>query len=106
VSSHFATSLIAVLLAASPGVGTATSAPRTKTAQQAVTAIEHIVDHNTKRCALDWSRIHAAGTPGNFRVTVVVRSSRAGRGTALWTIGQGHPVAGNPLAKALAHGCG
>lgn len=83
----------------------ATTAPPTRTPQQAVDAVKRVVTRNMKRCHLDWARIVAEGFEGRWTVDVKVRSSDAGKGTARWAIATGYPVARNALAKAIAHGC-
>jgi hypothetical protein len=68
--------------------------------------IKRLFAHNTKRCRLDWARIHAVGEPGYWYISAAIRSSKAGKGGAHWTIRNGPPVAHGHLAHAISHGCG
>jgi hypothetical protein len=91
------------MLAAVPGA--AARDGRISRPEQAVAAVKRIVVADQRACRTDWAKIRALGYEGHWKVTVTVRSSRAGRGDALWTIGGGHPEAADAFARRLAHGC-
>jgi hypothetical protein len=99
------TLLIALTSAAVSAPSLAATAPPTRTPEQAVAAVQRILQRTMKPCRDDWARIDAHGYTAHWTVRVRVRSSRAGSGNARWAIGKGWPVARNALASALAHGC-
>ncbi|MCW2968183.1 MAG: hypothetical protein JWM71_1955 [Solirubrobacteraceae bacterium] len=103
-SRRLSLAVFATLAIGGPAAAAA-SAPPVKTPDDAVAAIRRILVRNTKPCKLDWAKIHALGKPGDWAVTVTVRSSKAGKGTAHWKIADGYPSAADTLARALAHGC-
>ena len=97
--------LIALLVAAFAAPASAAPPPAYETPQDAVAAIKKVLKRTVKPCATDWARIDAVGFPGAWTVDVRIRDSEAGRGVARWKIGDGWPLAVNPLARALAKGC-
>jgi hypothetical protein len=103
VSSRLPLVGFAALAVALPAA--AATPPPSHTPQQAVDVVKRIVNRHMKACHLDWARIVAEGFEGNWTINVKVRSSRAGKGTARWTITDGFPVARNKLAKAITHDC-
>ena len=96
--------LIALLVAAFAAPAAA-EPPAYETPQDAVAAIKKILKRTMKPCATDWARIDAVGFESAWTVDVRIRGSEAGKGLARWRIGEGWPMAANPLARALAKGC-
>jgi hypothetical protein len=94
---------VAVLATAVPAL--AAEAPPIKEPQDAVAIVKRILTRHMKACKLDWARIGATGFEGDWTINVKVRSSRAGKGTARWHIGDSWPIARGPLAKAIVHDC-
>jgi hypothetical protein len=99
------TLLIALAALSTAGPALAATPPPSTTPQQAVDAVKVVVKRTMKACRTDWARIDAVGYAGHWKVTVKVRGSDAGKGSARWFIGKGWPVAKNALAKQLAGGC-
>lgn len=99
----FTTTLLVAVFAAIPG--TAATPPPTETPQDAVAAVKRVLKRSLTGCRTDWARIDAVGYEGSWTVEVRIRDSKAGKGTAVWFIGDGWPRAKNALAKAIAHGC-
>ncbi len=97
--------MIAALLALCCAAPAVAAPPAYETPQDAVAAIKRILKKSETRCATDWARIDAIGFEGAWQIDVRIRGSKAGKGRAQWKIGEGWPVATNPLAKALAKGC-
>lgn len=98
--------LIALTGACTAASAVASDAPTIRDPQDAVAAVKRIVVRHQKACRTDWAKIRALGYKGHWNVTVTVRSSRAGKGTAHWKIGNGWPYAADAFAQRLAHGCG
>ncbi|MCW2989433.1 MAG: hypothetical protein JWM73_27 [Solirubrobacterales bacterium] len=99
------TLLIATTALCIAAPATAATPPPADTPQQAVDAVKTVLKRTMKACHTDWARIDAVGYAGSWKVTVKVRASDAGEGTARWFIGKGWPAAKNALAKSLAAGC-
>ena len=77
-----------------------------KTSQEAFNLIKPLLDYKTS-CAVNGWSAHAqgltmAGPP--WRVTVEIKSSKAGAGTAIWMITNKISPA-NALAKKISAGC-
>ena len=98
--------ILGLTIAATAAPAMADQPPPVRTPKQAIAAVKRVLKQNTRKCGLDWARTDAEGYAGNWKVSVTVRSSRAGAGVARWLIGDGYPVARNGLAKKIAHGCG
>lgn len=79
--------------------------PPAHSPQQAVDAVRRVLKRTMPACRTDWTRIEAVGFDSDWRVAVRIRASKAGAGTARWSIGTGWPIARNALARAIAHGC-
>jgi hypothetical protein len=97
--------LLVGLLALAAGPAAAATPPDPQTPEEAITVVKRILKKSVKACGTDWATIDVVGYRRDWKITVKVRESAAGRGAAKWKIGRGWPVATNALAKAVARGC-
>lgn len=98
--------LLIALLAGSAAMPAGASPPTAaETPQDAVDVIKRVLKRTERACRTDWARIDAVGYEAHWDVDVRIRSSKAGRGLARWTIGSGPAKPRNALARTLARGC-